>query len=143
MAGGSSKIVSAKQDHDILSTEKESNQPTRRNQDARSGLNASAVRQHRTPSSEENHEMAALTGTKAITMGLDREEPAPESFGQRKKPETGQFRLQVDRQTKASYATREAAEKAGLAIKKAHPILQVVVHDAAEGVHKMIELPNI
>jgi hypothetical protein len=87
--------------------------------------------------------MAALTGSKVITVGLDREQPEPEFFSQRKKPEIGQFRLQVDRQTKASYATREAAEKAGLAIKKAYPILQVVVHDAAEGVHKAIELPNI
>jgi hypothetical protein len=86
--------------------------------------------------------MAALTGTKAKTMGLDREEPAPEFFGQRKRPEIGQFRLQVDRQTKASYTTREAAEEAGLAIKKAYPLLQVVVHDAAEGIHSMIELPN-
>jgi hypothetical protein len=72
----------------------------------------------------------------------DHEEPAPEFFGQRKRPEKGQFRLQVDRQTKASYTTREAAEAAGLAIKKTYPILQVVVHDAAEGVHKTIELPN-
>jgi hypothetical protein len=140
--GASRKIASARQDHDILGTEKESNRPARRNQDARSSLSASAGRQRRAPSSEEDREMAALTGTKAKTMGLDREEPAPEFFGQRKKPEIGQFRLQVDRQTKASYATREAAEEAGLAIKKTYPILQVVVHDAAEGVHKTIELPN-
>jgi hypothetical protein len=86
--------------------------------------------------------MAASTETKAKPERLDREEPAAEFFGQRKKPEVGQFRLQVDRQTKASYTTREAAEKAGLAIKSAYPILQVVVHDAAEGVHKGIELPN-
>lgn len=127
-----SKIVSARHNHDILST-------GRRSQDARSGSHAIAVRQRCTASSEENHEMPALTGTKAITMGLDREEPAPEFFGQRKKQENLQFRLQVDRQTKASYATREAAEKAGLAIKKAYPILQVVVYDAAEGVHRTIE----
>jgi hypothetical protein len=63
-------------------------------------------------------------------------------LGQRKKAETGQFRLQVDRQTKASYTTREAAEEAGLAIKKTYPILQVAVYDAAEGVNKIIELPS-
>jgi hypothetical protein len=40
------------------------------------------------------------------------------------------------------YTTREAAEEAGLAIKKTYPILVVVVHDAAEGVHKTIELPS-
>jgi hypothetical protein len=35
--------------------------------------------------------------------------------------------IRVDRQTKASYATYEAAEKAGKAIKKDYPILQVAV----------------
>ena len=86
--------------------------------------------------------MAVQKGAKTITLEADREEAAPEFFGQRKRPENGQFRLQVDRQIKASYTTREAAEAAGLAIKKAYPILQVVVHDAAEGVHKSIELPS-
>ena len=87
--------------------------------------------------------MAARQGTKTISIGPpDHEEPPPEIFGQRKKPESGQYRLQVDRQTKASYSTREAAEEAGLAIKKAYPILQVAVYDAAEGVNKILELPN-
>ena len=86
--------------------------------------------------------MAAQKGTKTLTLGSDYEEPGPEFFGQRKRPENGQFRLQVDRQTKASYATLDAAEKAGLAIKKTFPLLQVVVHDAAEGMHKTIELPS-
>ena len=86
--------------------------------------------------------MAARLGTKTTTRAPDHEEPAPEIFMQRKKPESGQFRLQVDRQTKASYTTLEAAEEAGLAIKKAYPVLQVAVHDAAEGVNKIIELPH-
>jgi len=86
--------------------------------------------------------MAARPGTKTMTLAPDREEPAPETVGQRRKPESGQFRLQVDRQTKASYTTFRAAEEAGLAIKKAYPFLQVGVHDAAEGVNKIIELPH-
>ena len=86
--------------------------------------------------------MAVELRTKRPTVAPKHEEPAPEFFRQRKRPENGQFRLQVDRQTKASYATRAAAEEAGLAIKKAYPILQVVVHDAAEGVHKTIELSS-
>jgi hypothetical protein len=94
------------------------------------------------PSIEENHEMAAQKGTKTIALAPGHEEPAPELFGQRKKPEHGQFRLQVDRQTKASYTTSESAEAAGLTIKKTYPILHVVVYDAAEGVHKTIELPS-
>lgn len=71
----------------------------------------------------------------------EQEEPAREQFSQRKRIEEGQFRLKVDRQTKSSYATYEAAEVAGLAIKNAHPVVQVTVYDAAEGVHKTIELP--
>jgi hypothetical protein len=47
----------------------------------------------------------------------------------------------VDRQTKASYASYEAAEKAGKAIKKYHPILHVAVYDGIESVNKTIELP--
>jgi hypothetical protein len=48
----------------------------------------------------------------------------------------------VDRQTKESYATYEAAEAAGLAIKKDYPILQVAVYDGVDGVNKIIELPK-
>ena len=86
--------------------------------------------------------MAARQSTKTITMVPDMEEPAPHPIGQGKRPEIGQFRLQVDRQTKASYLTFEAAEKAGLAIKQGHPIVQVAVYDAGEGVNKIIELPK-
>jgi len=113
-----------------------------KNQDAQHGLSGTAARRRTGPSSEERLEMAEPKGTKTITLGPEQEQPSPESFGQRKRPEIGQFRLQVDRQTKASYTTREAAEAAGLAIKKTYPILQVVVHDAAEGVHQPIELPS-
>ena len=67
---------------------------------------------------------------KTITMVPDADEPAQAVVGQGKRPESGQFRLQVDRQTKASYLTYEAAEQAGLAIKQGHPILQVAVYDA-------------
>jgi hypothetical protein len=42
------------------------------------------------------------------------------------------FRLQVDRQTKAAFATLSDAEKAGQEIKKAHPLVQVSVYDAEE-----------
>ena len=87
--------------------------------------------------------MATTTrqATKAITMPPAPEESVPEPITQRKRVDGGRFRLQVDRQTKASYATYEAAQKAGLGIKKEHPILQVAVYDGAEGVNKIIELP--
>jgi hypothetical protein len=68
------------------------------------------------------------------------EEPAPELLGRRKRPEVGQFRLLVDRQTKASFATYEAAEKAAMAIKTGHPIVSVVVYDAKAGENHVMEL---
>ena len=78
--------------------------------------------------------------TKTITMPPAAEESVPERVTQRK-PADGRFRLQVDRQTKGSYATYEAAEKAGLGIKKEHPLVQVAVYDNVESVNKIIELP--
>jgi len=78
--------------------------------------------------------------SKTITLVPDSDEPIEDAVTQRKGPDSGRFRLQVDRQTKESYTTYEAAETAGLAIKKAYPILQVAVYDGVEGVTKMIEL---
>src|SRR5262249_27521304 len=49
---------------------------------------------------------------------------------------------QVDRQTKSTYATFEAAEAAGMAIKKGHPLVHVGVYDHIEGVNKIIRLPE-
>jgi hypothetical protein len=65
---------------------------------------------------------------------------ADELLGRRKPPEAGRFRLQVDRQTKASYVTREAAEQAGLAIKRGFPIVHVTVFDADAGQSETIVL---
>jgi len=70
------------------------------------------------------------------------EEPAPETvqevLSQSKRPEVGRFLLQVDRQTKRSFATAEAA---GMVIKKGHPIVRVSVYDSVETANKIIELP--
>ena len=66
---------------------------------------------------------------------------AQEAPTQRKQAE-GRYRLQVDRQTKATYPTWEAAEKAGLAIKKSYPVVQVGVYDHVESVNKIIQLPE-
>jgi hypothetical protein len=79
--------------------------------------------------------------SKTISMPSAPEESVPEPVTQRKRVDGGRFRLQVDRQIKASYATYEAAEKIGLGIKKGHPTLQVAVYDGVEDVNKIIELP--
>ena len=72
-------------------------------------------------------------------------DPAPEapaaSFSQSKRPELGRYLLQVDRQTKRSYASAEAASIAGLAIKKSHPVVSVSIYDSIETINTAIELP--
>jgi hypothetical protein len=109
---------------------------------------------------------AALQGKYAMTLraktttkGPDPEEPSQELFSQRRKPEVAQFHLQVDRQTKGSFptltglvspasrprrcatscATYEAAEAAGMEIKRGHPIVRVAVCDALECINRIIE----
>ena len=82
----------------------------------------------------------AIRATAKTKRAAQQEESVQEPLEQRGRPEMGQFRLQVDRQTKASYETYEAAEKAGLVIKKGHPVLHVTVYDAVEGINKVIEL---
>jgi hypothetical protein len=92
----------------------------------------------RSENAQENDPMMAER--KTLTKKPAPLEEAPEAASQRKRPETGQFRLQVDRQTKASYATSEEAEAAGLIIKKGHPIVHVTVYDIKGGMNKVVEL---
>ena len=87
--------------------------------------------------------MAAREGTKSLSNRPVEAEPAPEFFTQRKRPESGRFRLLVDRQLKGSYATSDAAEAAGLAIKEGYPIVQVAIYDAVDGINKIIELSKV
>ena len=77
--------------------------------------------------------------TKIMTKAQVPEEPAQEVISQRRRPENGQFLLQVDRQTKASFSTYEAAEKAGLVIKKNFPVVRVAIYDSVTSVNKIIE----
>ena len=70
------------------------------------------------------------------------EETVPEKVSQRRRPEAGPFRLQVDRQTKGSYPSLEAAEEAGLRIKKGFPLVQVAVYDSVNSTNKIIEAPK-
>jgi hypothetical protein len=101
-------------------------------------LHCSGGDAHRPHPSKENREMALRS--KTMTKGPDPEEPAQEMFSQRRRPETGQFLLQVDRQTKASFTTFEAAEAAGRVIKKNFPVVRVAIYDSVTCVNKIIEL---
>ena len=84
--------------------------------------------------------MATRERAKIIVKKSAPDDAVEEDLGQRKRPDSGRFRLQVDRQTKAFYATYDDAEEAGLTIKKQFPIVQVAVYDAEEAVSKLIEL---
>ena len=71
----------------------------------------------------------------------------PDQFsGRRRRAETaheGRFVLQVDRQTKESFQTREDAHKAGMALKRAFPILHVGVLDVEAGQSEVIVPPSV
>jgi hypothetical protein len=83
--------------------------------------------------------------TRQIKMPVkEKDEPEKEIddvFSQRKRPERGRYLLQVDRQTKGSYAASEAAHAAALAIKKAYPIIQVSVYDSVDNTSTIVEVP--
>jgi hypothetical protein len=64
-----------------------------------------------------------------------------EAPSQHKRPESGRYLLQVDRQTKGSYPTAEAAQSAALAIKAGYPIVQVSVYDSVDYTHTLVEAP--
>jgi hypothetical protein len=66
---------------------------------------------------------------------------AEEMFSQRKRPESGRYLLQVDRQTKGSYKTAQAAQSAGLEIKTGYPIVQVSIYDSVDNTHTLVKLP--
>jgi hypothetical protein len=71
----------------------------------------------------------------------DSDEEVVEVFSQSKRPERGRYLLQVDRQTKGSYAEMEVAQAAALAIKKSYPVVQVSVYDSVEHTYTMTEAP--
>jgi hypothetical protein len=67
---------------------------------------------------------------------------AEEVFSQHKRPESGRYLLQVDKQTKGSYKTSEAAQSAALEIKRAYPIVQVSIYDSVDNSAWLVELPG-
>jgi hypothetical protein len=69
----------------------------------------------------------------------DSKRETAEAFSQRKQPERSRFLLQVDRQTKGSYTTPEAAQTAALVIKNSYPIVQVSVYDSVDNTNSFVE----
>jgi hypothetical protein len=72
---------------------------------------------------------------------LSHAELTQEPITQRRRVEEGRFLLQVDRQTKSSYATYETAERAALIIKRGHPAVRVVIYDTVECENSVIDVP--
>jgi hypothetical protein len=83
----------------------------------------------------------ALRQIKMPGKNSEAEQETEEVFSQSKRPERGRYLLQVDRQTKNSYTTSEAAQSAALAIKTGYPIVQVSVYDSVEHTHTMVVAP--
>jgi hypothetical protein len=69
------------------------------------------------------------------------EQEVEDVLSQRKRPERGRFLLQVDRQTKGSYTTSEAAQAVALVIKKNYPIVKVSVYDSVDNSTTLVEAP--
>ncbi len=70
---------------------------------------------------------------RANTMSMPKKGKSEDMLPPTAKKETlERYRMQVDRLTKASFKTKEEAEKAGTVIKKAHPKVQVSIYDAVK-----------
>ena len=61
---------------------------------------------------------------------------------QHQQPETERYQLQIDRQTKRSFKTSEAALSAALKIKSRFPALQVSIYDGVTTSRTMVDVPK-
>jgi hypothetical protein len=61
---------------------------------------------------------------------------------QHQQPDTGRYQLQIDRQTKRSFKTSEAARSAAVEIKSRFPVLQVSIYDSETKSRTMVDVPK-
>jgi hypothetical protein len=61
---------------------------------------------------------------------------------QHQQPDTERYQLQIDRQTKRSFKTPEAARSAAVEIKSRFPALQVSIYDGATKSRTTIDVPK-
>ena len=76
-----------------------------------------------------------------VKNAAKREEPENDR-PQQNKPETERYLLQIDRQTKRSFKTPEAARSAGLEIKGRFPALQVSIYNTVTKSRTVVEVPK-
>jgi hypothetical protein len=67
-------------------------------------------------------------------------EQTEEERPQRQQPDTERYQLQIDRQTKRSFKTPEAARSAALEIKSRFPILQVSIYDSVSKSRSVVDI---
>ena len=80
--------------------------------------------------------MARAKSESLLNTSRKKERSSPNSI----KLKVGGILIQVDKQTKASYATAEAAQSAALEMKKGHPIDRVSIFDSVEHSRRLVEL---
>ena len=78
-----------------------------------------------------------MPGKKAV-----RTEQTDEARPKQEQPEMDRYLLQVDRQTKRSFKTAEAARSAALEIKTRFPALQVSIYDGSSKSRTAVEFPG-
>jgi hypothetical protein len=78
----------------------------------------------------------------ARNLKKDAEEEVGPMPSQRQRPESGRYLLQIDRQTKSSFQTFEAAQSAALGIKKSNPVVQVAIYDRVDHLHTVVTAPT-
>ena len=61
---------------------------------------------------------------------------------QQRQPDTERYLLQIDRQTKRSFKTPEAAQAMALEIKARFPILQVSIYDGVSNSRTVVDVPK-
>jgi len=69
-------------------------------------------------------------------------EQTDEQSLQHQQPDTERYQLQIDRQTKRSFKTSEAARSAALEIKSRFPTLQVAIYDGVTKSRTMVDVPK-
>ena len=73
---------------------------------------------------------------------MDRADQTDESRPQQRQIETERYFLEIDRQTKRSFTTPEAARSIALEIKARFPALQVSVYDSVTKSRTLIDVPK-
>jgi len=69
-------------------------------------------------------------------------EQPEEDRSRQQQPDTERYQLQIDRQTKRSFKTSEAARSAALEIKSRFPSLQVSIYDGVAKSRTMVDVPK-